>query len=131
MPRRLPQPCRYPGCPRLDCAEHRELRRPWASAVPIDRGTSHQNRKWREALFARTPLCAHCRAKGRMTVATIRDHILPLAHGGIEDVDNTEALCAGCHAIKTQRDAQRGRRLARAVLWFWSRTAIPSCTCIT
>src|SRR4030095_15727535 len=87
MARRLPQTCRYPGCPRLDCAEHRELRRPWASAVPIDRGTSHQNRKWREALFARTPLCAHCRAQGRMTVATIRDHIVPLAHGGTEDVD--------------------------------------------
>ena len=36
-------------------------------------------------LFDRTPLCVNCGSKaGRVTVATIRDHIVPLTQGGDE-----------------------------------------------
>ena len=31
-----------------------------------------------------------------MTVATVVNHIIPLAHGGSDDDDNTENLCRPC-----------------------------------
>jgi 5-methylcytosine-specific restriction enzyme A len=110
MPRRLPQPCRVPGCPRLDCAEHRALRQPWASSHPVERVRGRRNLALRDALFALDPLCVRCRAEGRATVATIRDHIVPLAYGGREQPDNTQPLCARCHALKTIADQRRTRR---------------------
>ncbi len=58
----------------------------------------------REQRMARTNwLCEHCKAKGRVTVATVVNHKLPLAHGG-EDIDeNTENLCDECDEIETAR----------------------------
>jgi 5-methylcytosine-specific restriction endonuclease McrA len=32
------------------------------------------------------------------------DHVVPLWRGGVDCVDNAEALCATCHAQKTQRE---------------------------
>lgn len=31
------------------------------------------------------------------------DHILELSHGGKNSVDNLQALCPSCHAVKTKR----------------------------
>lgn len=47
------------------------------------------------------PLCRDCLAKGRVTVATVPDHITPLAHGGTDDDGNIRCLCAACHRTRT------------------------------
>lgn len=70
-------------------------------------------RKRRE-LFDRTPLCALCQAAGRVTVATIRDHVVPIGEGGSDDDSNTQALCLACSDIKTAAESERGRRRVRA-----------------
>lgn len=43
------------------------------------------------------PLCRICKAKGRITAATVPDHIKPLALGGTDDDGNIRCLCKPCH----------------------------------
>ena len=51
-----------------------------------------------------------CEAQGRVTLATQRDHIIPLAEGGADDVSNSQGLCKTCHEIKSKAEAARGIR---------------------
>jgi hypothetical protein len=51
-------------------------------------------------------LCQTCQRKGRVTLATEVDHILPTAHGGTDRPDNLEAICKRCHGIKTALEGQ-------------------------
>ena len=67
------------------------------------RGRSNQQARRR--LFASSPLCVACKAKGRVTVATERDHVVPLHQGGAESPSNEQALCHACHADKSAREA--------------------------
>ena len=54
------------------------------------------------------PLCAECERNGRVSVATIRDHIVPLAEGGTDDPENIQGLCQACSDAKTEREIARG-----------------------
>ena len=75
------------------------------------RGRALQRR--RAALFASEPLCRLCHAQGRTTLATIRDHIIPLAEGGTEnDPTNEQPLCQDCSDQKTREESARGVRRA-------------------
>jgi len=47
------------------------------------------------------PICRDCRAKGRVTIATVPDHIIPLAMGGTDDESNIRCLCRDCHMVRT------------------------------
>lgn len=42
-------------------------------------------------------LCMMCKARGRASLATVVDHIKPLALGGSDDDRNTRNLCDPCH----------------------------------
>lgn len=58
----------------------------------------------RKARLAAEPLCRMCKAEGRVTAATVPDHIKPLALGG-EDVDaNVRCLCAKHHDHVTREE---------------------------
>ncbi len=105
MPTRPNRPCRHPGCAALSgeayCDAHRAQLPKRSSAAA--RG---YNAKWqRERLrFLRmNPLCVICRREGRLTPATVVDHIVP--HRGDEtlfwDRTNWQALCKLCHDTKT------------------------------
>lgn len=63
-------------------------------------------RKW---FLAQHPLCVMCQAQGRVSAATVVDHIRP--HRGDQvlfwDRDNWQALCATCHNSIKQA-AERG-----------------------
>ena len=49
-------------------------------------------------------LCAMCRAD--ITKLPVHfDHRIPLAMGGADEIENIQALCPNCHAIKTQQDS--------------------------
>ena len=40
--------------------------------------------------------------------STIRDHVVNLARGGIDEPSSTQALCAPCHDVKTGREGLAG-----------------------
>ncbi len=41
---------------------------------------------------------------GRVVVATEVDHIVPLAAGGSNTIDNLQPLCRSCHSKKTVKE---------------------------
>ena len=108
--------CLVSGCPVLvpsgRCAAHQVKRKPWsvASGDKPARLTGRPLRRMRRQLFQREPLCQPCKANGRVTIATIRDHVRPLAEGGTDTEDNVQAICADCHQEKTKHESIRGQR---------------------
>ena len=61
--------------------------------------------KLRQARLARTShLCEMCWAKGITRQATVVDHRLALAHGGLDVDENTQNLCDSCHDAKTRKE---------------------------
>lgn len=105
MPHRPPRVCST--CGQVGCSGH--AKPSWQTArvePPRIRGRRLQ---WmRRMLFERSPLCVLCRAAGRITVATIRDHIVPLAEGGADASHNEQALCVACHDLKSAAETARG-----------------------
>ncbi len=75
------------------------------------RGRKLQDRRRR--WFDLNPLCVRCQAKGRVTVATELDHIVPLFKQGKDDESNVQGLCFECHEAKTAEDI--GYRLAERI----------------
>lgn len=109
MANRAKRPCSYPGCPELTterfCPTHKkqdDLRR--GSAV--ERGYDARWRKARTHFLTQNPLCVHCLKEGRVTAATVVDHIKP--HKGNRilfwDRTNWQALCKKHHDQKTARE---------------------------
>ena len=70
----------------------------------------HRWRKARAAFLGRHPLCAMCSSAGRVTEATVVDHVAP--HKGdaklFWDRGNWQALCKSCHDGAKQREERRG-----------------------
>jgi 5-methylcytosine-specific restriction protein A len=50
------------------------------------------------------PLCRLCRVKGITSIATVPDHIQPLAKGGTDDDSNIRCLCAEHHDEVTRQE---------------------------
>lgn len=112
MPHKPARPCRHLGCPALTldvsgyCDTHKRQQQQLQDAR---RGTSTQrgyDARWHKARTSylhEHPLCVKCQAEGRITPATVVDHIKP--HRGnydlMWDTNNWQALCARHHNIKT------------------------------
>lgn len=93
----------------------KSTRKPWQGNNATKRIYKGRNlQRERERLFARDPLCAECRKHKRVTIATIRDHVIPLAQGGQDTPDNCQGLCGPCHDAKSRREAAEGSRRSRA-----------------
>ncbi len=58
--------------------------------------------KLRRSRLETEPLCRDCGQRGRITVATVPDHIIPLALGGSDTDDNIRCLCETCHDRRTR-----------------------------
>ena len=43
------------------------------------------------------PLCRLCAERGRITAASVPDHIVPLTRGGTDEDSNIRCLCKPCH----------------------------------
>ena len=87
-------------------------RKPWdhGGRSADRRGYGRQHRQLREQLLREEPLCRICVAKGRVTPATIADHVKPISQGGaIHDINNLQPVCFDCHNDKTLRD--QGKRV--------------------
>jgi len=76
------------------------------------RGYGADWRALRNDHIARHPLCSHCEAEGRITLATDVDHII--AHKGNDalrlDPNNLQSLCKRHHSKKTATEDSRFAR---------------------
>ncbi|KQO06916.1 HNH endonuclease [Sphingomonas sp. Leaf242] len=54
-----------------------------------------------ERLLTVDPLCRYCRSQGRITAATVTDHIIALALGGTNDTSNLAPACRDCNDRKS------------------------------
>jgi 5-methylcytosine-specific restriction protein A len=113
--RKLPKkPCTYPGCTELTdgkssrCGDHEQPAWKNTASETGRRRTGRWLQRQREELFRHSPLCAACEAAGRVELATIRDHIVPLAEGGSDTPENTQGLCRACSDAKSEAERQRG-----------------------
>lgn len=121
MPYKPLKPCRCAGCPNLTdgtyCDKHKELLRlEKARPSAHKRGYSGRWQKARRIFLADNPLCVECKKNGRLTEATVVDHIIP--HKGDDglfwDRNNWQALCKECHDRKTVlEDGGFGNRIKR------------------
>ena len=81
MPYRPRKPCHHPGCPNLTagmyCAEHQPQHKP-----DTQRPSAHRRgytKRWQTAsksFLLHHPFCVRCRQQGRLTPATVVDHIV-------------------------------------------------------
>jgi 5-methylcytosine-specific restriction enzyme A len=67
----------------------------------------------REARLRHEPLCRDCKSAGIIRLASVPDHIVPLALGGMDVDSNIRCLCADCHRIRTAE--QFGHRVRRPI----------------
>lgn len=87
-------------------------RRPWQPA-PVKReyaphaarDSRYDTAAWqrvRATQKTKQPLCEECKSKGRITAATVVDHITPVRLGGdFWDTANHQSLCRPCHQAKS------------------------------
>jgi len=108
MPHKPKRPCRYPGCPNLCdsgvyCPEHAAYSNDRQRGGAAARGYDSRWRKARALFLRRHPLCVECKRKGKLTPATVVDHIIP--HRGdmtlFWDQNNWQPMCRDCHDRKT------------------------------
>lgn len=113
MPQRAAAICKHPGCGVVTrskdrrCPLHPRAPGAWGSAEARVVLGRHLQQARRE-LFASQPLCAECSKAGRISASTERDHIVPLAQGGRDVPENTQGLCAACHAVKSEQERLAG-----------------------
>jgi 5-methylcytosine-specific restriction protein A len=76
--------------------------RPDCRPSPSKRGYGRNWQRCRLAKLAADPLCADCRAAGRIAEATEVDHV----DGDVWNLaaDNLRSLCKPCHSAKTVRE---------------------------
>ncbi len=121
MPYKPKRPCSYPGCPNLTegryCVEHKKLMaQQYDKHQRSKESTAFYNssewRKKRANYLIEHPFCVECWKYGRLTKATVVDHIIPIRMGGalLED-ENLQALCPSCHTRKSILEGSRfGKR---------------------
>jgi 5-methylcytosine-specific restriction protein A len=51
------------------------------------------------------PLCVECQKDGRVTAATVPDHVVPLWKGGPDTEANLQSLCKEHHDEKSAQEA--------------------------
>ena len=87
----------------------------WAtpSKAAVVRIRGRRGQAIRAGHLAREPLCRECAKEGLITQATIVDHIIALAEGGPDTLDNRQSLCGPHHDAKTKGEAARARKRGR------------------
>lgn len=107
MPFAARRPCTWPGCGALvqqgsRCDQHRRLQEQQRGTAR-ERGYTSAWEKARAAYLMQHPLCKHCDEQGKVTAASVVDHVVP--HRGDRtlfwDSGNWQPLCKRCHDRKT------------------------------
>ena len=81
-----------------------------------ERGYTYQWQQARERFLRANPLCVYCKRKGKLTAASVVDHIIP--HRGdqarFNDKTNWQSMCKPCHDIDKARE-ERGSRQRQSI----------------
>lgn len=88
----------------------------WQKYTKTNRVSGRPLQRARTKLFWDEPLCRPCKRNGKVALATIRDHIIPLTEGGTEDEANIQPICRPCHIAKTLEESLRGKARAAAMV---------------
>ena len=120
MPYKPKKPCAYPGCPNLTdgryCPEHKKLMESRYNRYERSKPASsfYNSKEWkrkRQDYLIEHPFCVECMKYGRLTKATLVDHIIPIRMGGERlDDSNLQALCWSCHSSKSIREGSSYRK---------------------
>lgn len=90
------------------------VRRPWqVEKKPFERKeknnsfyTSEPWRNLRRMKLNRNPLCEYCEEQGKLTKATVVDHIRRINAGGAPlAMSNLKSSCSSCHNSKSGKEA--------------------------
>ena len=100
MPTLPPRACAT--CGQVGCLVHR--RAAWHHTTPVTRIRGRRLQRLKHELSREQPFCARC----GLEVGTIRDHVVPLAEGGLDVASNTQSLCVTCHDAKTAIESTPG-----------------------
>jgi 5-methylcytosine-specific restriction enzyme A len=113
VPNKPLRPCNKVGCPNLTRERYCDQHKPQEHKRYDDkrenaakRGYDHRWRKARLAFLRKYPLCKHCLQEGKLTPATVVDHIVP-HKGNTElfwDEENWQSLCDSHHSRKTAKE---------------------------
>lgn len=116
MPIRAPSPCRHGGCAALldkpgFCDKHRrevfKAQRASMSPDKAEHDRFYHRAPWKRVRALQLqlePLCRECRKVGKLTEATVVDHIIERLKGGADyDMNNLRSVCAPCHNAITRR----------------------------
>ena len=82
-------------------------------AKTTERGYGGAWQKARKGYLANHPLCVMCEKHGRVTAATVVDHIVPHKQDWAKfwDHDNWQALCSPCHDRHKKIQENTGRQM--------------------
>jgi 5-methylcytosine-specific restriction enzyme A len=89
------------------------MKRPSAAARGYDRAWQ----RLRAAHLRDNPLCVMCERQGRLSAASIADHIVTFRRNGVIDEslrldpNNLQSLCKPCHDSAKQAQDRRGRAI--------------------
>ncbi|MDD5268407.1 MAG: HNH endonuclease [Methylococcales bacterium] len=116
MPRRAKTPCRHSGCAALldqpgFCDKHRRetFKRQRQTMTPdkAEHDRFYHRVAWKKVRALQLqiePLCRECRKVGKLTAATVVDHIIERSKGGGDyDLGNLRSVCVSCHNAITRR----------------------------
>lgn len=78
--------------------------------MPIARPRGRTLQTLRQRLLRANPLCVRCTSVGRVTAATVLDHVVALTNGGNNSDANLQGLCHACHEQKTRQDLGQRER---------------------
>jgi 5-methylcytosine-specific restriction protein A len=78
----------------------------------------YDTRNWarlRRAKLEQEPFCRHCAKRGKLVVAHVVDHIVPMSKGGepYPPLEGLQSLCERCHNSKSSQETKRGNFLLR------------------
>ncbi len=117
MPRKPLKPCSFRGCPNLTegryCEYHQKIVNAQYDKTMRNRSAyefyhSAEWRRLRNNFLIEHPFCEECQRQGRLTKATVVDHIVPIQQGGaLLEESNLQALCASCHGSKSIKEGSR------------------------
>jgi 5-methylcytosine-specific restriction protein A len=89
------------------------LRTSIAAPQQVERLRGRAAVKRRASWLERHPLCVECEKAGRVTAATVPDHIVPLWKGGPDTEANLQSLCREHHDEKSAQEALERSRGGR------------------
>ena len=76
--------------------------------MPWGRGRDRGWHRLRTKTLMRDPIC-RLGYPGCTVVSTMADHVIGIASGGVDTLENLQGVCSSCHALKTQTERTAGR----------------------